>query len=183
MAKLNLLPWRAERRKQRQKEFLTVLGGVAFLAAFLIYSVNGFYATSIETQNARNSYLVDEGKKLDNKIKQIQELKQAREQLIGRMKLIQELQGNRPIIVYLFDELVRSVPDDLHFTELTVKGNRVTIKGVAKTNTRLSTLMRSLSSSSWFDEPQLVKMQGKGDEPKVFEIVVVRLTQPKGIEG
>lgn len=179
MAKLNLLPWRAERRKQRQKEFQMILGLVVVAAVFLVYSISGFYSSELEEQNKRNDYLVAEGKKLDAQIKEIQQLKNTREQLVGRMKLIQDLQGNRPIIVYLFDELVRAVPDDLHFTEVSVKEKRVTIKGVAKTNTRLSTLMRNLGSSDWFDDPQLIKMQGKGEQPKVFEIVVTRRTQPK----
>lgn len=179
MANLNLLPWRAERRKQRQKEFQMIIGLVAVVAVFLIYTVNGFFAAELEEQNSRNNYLVAEGKKLDAQIKEIQELRNTRELLIGRMKLIQDLQGNRPIIVYLFDELVRSVPEDLHFTELSVRNTQVTIKGVAKTNTRLSALMRNLGSSDWFEDPQLIKMQGRGDEPKIFEIVVVRRTQPK----
>lgn len=179
MANLNLLPWRAERRKQRQKEFQMLIGLVVVAAAAIIYSVHGFYASALEDQNSRNNYLAAEGKKLDAQIKEIQELKNTRELLIGRMKLIQDLQGNRPIIVYLFDELVRSVPEDLHFTELSVKGTQVTIKGIAKTNTRLSGLMRNLGGSDWFEDPQLIKMQGRGDEPKVFEIVVVRRTQPK----
>lgn len=179
MANLNLLPWRAERRKQRQKEFQMIIGLVVIAAAFLVYSVSGFYASELEEQNSRNNFLTAEGKKLDAQIKEIQQLKNTREQLIGRMKLIQDLQGNRPIIVYLFDELVRSIPEGLHFTELTVKGTKVTIKGVAKTNTKLSSLMRNLGNSAWFEDPQLIKMQGRGDQPKVFEIVVVRRAQPK----
>ena len=39
MARINLLPWRAERRKLRQKEFMTMVGFAAIAAvaiAFLI---------------------------------------------------------------------------------------------------------------------------------------------------
>ena len=35
MAKINLLPWRAERRKQRQKEFYTMLAGAALVAVVI----------------------------------------------------------------------------------------------------------------------------------------------------
>lgn len=179
MTNINLLPWRAERRKQRQNEFVMLLGLVVVAAAFVVYTVNGIYSSSISEQNERNNYLVSESKILDEQIKEIQELRKTRQQLIERMELIQALQGDRPIIVHLFDELVRAVPEDLYFTNVDVKNNQMIIKGVAKTNTRLSSLMRNIGSSQWLEEPSLVKMQGKGEEPKIFEITTIKRSKPK----
>lgn len=179
MTNINLLPWRAELRQQRQKEFVMLLGLVILAAAFIVYSIHGFYESSISEQNSRNSYLTAEIKQLDEKIKEIQELRKTRQQLVERMELIQALQGDRPIIVHVFDQLVRSVPDDLYFTHVDTKGNRITIKGVAKTNTRLSALMRNLGSSPWFDDPSLIRIQGKGEQPREFEITTSKRAKPK----
>lgn len=183
MTNINLLPWRAERRKQRQNEFVMLLGLVVVTAAFIIYSVNGIYDSAITEQNSRNNLLTSEIKVLDGKIKEIQELKNTRQQLMERMDLIQALQGDRPIIVHLFDEMVQAVPDELYFTSVDVKGSQVTIKGVAKTNTRLSSLMRNIGGSAWFEDPSLIKVEGKGDQPKVFEITTKRRNKPEVREG
>jgi type IV pilus assembly protein PilN len=42
------------------------------------------------------------------------------------MRVIQELQGNRPIIVRVLDQLVRTVPDGVFYTSVTSKQNSIT---------------------------------------------------------
>ena len=56
MAKINLLPWRAERRKQRQQEFMTMLG-VAAAAGVLISLLIVMYYIGQTRQENRNTYL------------------------------------------------------------------------------------------------------------------------------
>jgi len=65
MARINLLPWRAERRKSRQKEFVGMLGLAALagvLVAFLVYS---YYGGRISGQTERNDFLRGEITKVD----------------------------------------------------------------------------------------------------------------------
>lgn len=177
MANINLLPWRAELRKQRQNEFYMVIGFTAFIAAFLLYSVSSFYTSAIADQNGRNDYLKSETRVLDAKIKEIQELRNTRQKLIERMTLIQSLQGNRPVMVHIFDELVRIIPDDLYLTDLNLKDLQVSIKGVAKTQNRVSALMRNFEESQWFTEPVLISLtqtKDKEGENYSFDITVKR---------
>src|SRR5690554_7113063 len=86
--------------------------------------------------------------------------------LIERMELIQALQSNRPIIVRVFDEVARAVPDDLYFTDISIKGTNVLVKGVAKSNNRVSALMRNFDQSDWFTNPALVKVHSKSEDRK-----------------
>ena len=46
MARINLLPWRAELREQKKKEFLTLVGEIAFVMA-LVVGTTHFYISQI----------------------------------------------------------------------------------------------------------------------------------------
>ena len=70
----------------------------------------------MDRQGQRNTYLQGKITDLDAKLKEIEELKAQRERLLARLNAIQELQGNRPIIVRNFDELVRVLPDSINYT-------------------------------------------------------------------
>ena len=91
------------------------------------------------------------------------------------MELIQALQGNRPVIVRIFDEVARSVPEDLYFTTLKVEGNKVRVTGVASSNNRLSALMRRFDESDWFRDPSLIKVQAKAQGVNEFEIIMTKV--------
>ncbi|MDK2776891.1 MAG: PilN domain-containing protein [Pseudomonadota bacterium] len=181
MAKINLLPWREALRKERQNQFYAVIGLVLAVAGLIVYLVNTSYENNIYNQQQRNSYIVQGTKVLDAKIEEIRKLRETRQQLIERMELIQALQGNRPIIVRVFDEMARAVPDDLYFTEVAIKDTAVSIKGVAKSNNRVAALMRNFDSSDWFADPALIRVQAKSEGVNEFEISMKRV-QPKAAE-
>ena len=65
MAKINLLPWRAERRKQRQQEFMTMLGVAAAIAVLVSLLIVFSYNAKIDAQNRRNDYLTQQIAALD----------------------------------------------------------------------------------------------------------------------
>ena len=106
-------------------------------------------------QQSRNAYIETATKKLDQQIKEIENLKRKRDELLARMQVIQDLQGKRPVIVRVFDELVRTLPDGLFYTDLKRTGERVDIVGMAESNSRVSTLMRQFEDSEWFTDPNL----------------------------
>lgn len=175
MAKINLLPWREELREQRNKEYFVMLGIVAALAAALVFLVNSYYSDSVVAQNYRNAFVEKESQVLDAKIDEIRSLQDTRTQLIERMELIQALQGNRPVIVRVFDEVARSVPEDLFFKSLSIVGENVTISGVAKSNNRVAALMRNFDASEWFTDPELKKVQATAEGVNEFEISMKRI--------
>lgn len=155
MAKINLLPWREELRKEKQKEFLTLLG-VAAVFALAVWGVVHIYHTQlIEYHQARNQYLEQEIAKLDEKIKEIKRLEKEKERLLARMRAIEQLQGNRPLVVRLFDEIVRTLPDGVSLVSINQKGQNIIINGVAQSNARVSNFMRNLEHSEWLKEPDL----------------------------
>ena len=134
--KINLLPWREELREEKKKEFINVIAGVVFVAAAIIFAVDRYYNGTIDNQTARNDFISAEISTLEQRIAEIQALQRQRAEL-ARMKVIQELQGNRPIIVRLFDELARKLSDRVFFTALTFKGAELDIRGIAESNKRI----------------------------------------------
>ena len=165
MARINLLPWRAERRKLRQKDFLGMLGlavAAGVLASFLVVS---WYNSRIGNQNARNEYLKGEIAKVDVQIKEIEELDKKKGKLLARKEVIEQLQANRSQMVHLFDSLVRTIPDGVSLTSIKQEGDILTLGGRSQSNARVSTYMRNLESSGWMTNPDLNIIEAKAGNP------------------
>jgi type IV pilus assembly protein PilN len=175
MAQINLLPWREERRQELKREFLVILGLVALLGVGLVVLADRVVNSQIDNQNARNQYLTENIKELDKKVAEIKDLQRRRNQLIDRMRVIQELQGNRPVIVRVLDQLVRTLPDGVFYTSVSSKNKKISITGVAESNNRVSSLMRQLDASDWLANPNLDKVRAApqyGDQATTFNLTV-----------
>jgi type IV pilus assembly protein PilN len=159
MANINLLPWREDQRQELKKEFLVILGGIAVFALVLVILADTVVNGAISAQRSRNTYLQKHIDELSSQVKEIRELEKRKRELLDRMKVIQELQGNRPVIVRIFDEMVRSLPDGVFYRELTRTNNMVELKGVAESNNRISSLMRNVDRSDWFASPNLTTVK------------------------
>jgi type IV pilus assembly protein PilN len=164
MPQINLLPWRDEQRKRREKDFIITAVMAALLMGGVVLGVHLHYESRIAYQNERNKYVQSEIAKLDEKIKEIENLKKERNRLIARTNVIQNLQAGRPEIVHVFDELVTTLPEGVYYTKVAQKGRALNLQGVAQSNARVSSLMRSLNTSTYFTNPSLVEI--KGDSAK-----------------
>ena len=165
MARINLLPWRAERRKQRQQEFMSLLGQSALVAVVICVGIVMFYKGQIAGQEARNKYLEGEIAKVNEQIKEIDELDKKKARLLRRKEVIEELQASRSQMVHLFDELVRTVPDGLRLNSIKQNGNELSLEGFAQSNARVSTYMRNLQVSGWMTKPELSIIEVRGKDP------------------
>lgn len=185
MARINLLPWREELREERRKRFLLALVGVVIASVGALLIADRTISAAIDRQIARNDYIGQQIASVDERIKQISELKSRRQQLVERMRIIQDLQGNRPISGRIFDQLARTLPEGVYFTEVKMAGKTLSISGAAESNNRVSDLMRNLDASDWFDAPTLTEVKattaGQLDQANVFQLTV-RQTQPAAVE-
>ncbi len=165
MAKINLLPWRAERRKARQKDFYGMLGLAALAGVLVSFLIVSFYNGRIGTQNARNQFLHDEITKVDGQITEITELDKKKSRLLARKEVIEQLQANRSQMVHLFDSLVRTIPDGVTLTAIKQEGDILTLTGRSQSNARVSTYMRTLEGSGWMSKPDLNIIEAKAGNP------------------
>src|SRR5690606_21517721 len=163
IARINLLPWRAERRKQRQREFQAMLGMAALGGVLLALLVWFHYDRQISGQQDRNSFLQAEIDKVKKQNEEIAELDAKKDRLLARKKVIEELQANRSQMVHLFDSLVRTIPDGVILATLKQEGEVLTLEGTAQSNARVSNYMRNLESSGWMTKPDLSIIEARND--------------------
>lgn len=166
MTRINLLPWRELRRKEQDRQLLSIgIAGSVLMGLIVFYGYIHLGAL-VEEQGKRNAFLEEEIKKVEVQIAEIKELKKKRDALVARMRVIQQLQADRTQIVHVFDDLVRKLPEGVYLTSLKQGPKNFTLQGVAQSNARVSTLMRSLEASNWFAGPDLevINVQAKGTE-------------------
>ncbi|HEX7237297.1 MAG TPA: PilN domain-containing protein [Gammaproteobacteria bacterium] len=155
MPRINLLPWRAELRQRRKKDFLVALAGSLAVAAGVVYLSKLTVQGWTRAQEGRNEVLRNEIVALDKQIQEISGLESQRDRLVARMQVITQLQRSRPEVVHLFDELVNAMPEGVYLTEVTQQGTHIEMKGNAQSSTRVSALMRNIDDSAWLRSPGL----------------------------
>ena len=174
MPHINLLPWREELRRQRNKDFGVTCFVFALLMLGAIGGVHYWFTDQIKLQNQRNKYIEDQIAALDKKIAEIKELDAEKERLEARMRIIGELQSSRPEIVHLFDDIVTTLPEGIFYKKITQKGRTLTMSGVAQSNARVSSLMRQVDASDWMQNPKLKEI--KREQRKDSEQETLRLS-------
>jgi type IV pilus assembly protein PilN len=186
MVRINLLPHREEKRKQRKAAFIRLLALSALIGLTILVVYAGFIAAKISNQEQRNNFIKTENARLDGQIKEIATLKQEIEALKARQQAVEDLQSDRNQPVYLMDELVKQVPEGIYLRALKQDNQRVILSGYAQSNERVSELLRNFSNNSpWLERPDLIEIrstavgQGK-DSKKVFDFTVnVGIKRPR----
>ena len=156
---INLLPYRDERRRMRQRQFGTQIGLVAALALAIVLLVHMLVSGNIGAQQERNQFLKQELARLDKDIGEIGRLKQEVAALLARKQVIERLQSDRAQAVHLLDQLVRQVPEGVYLRQVKQVGSGVNLQGYSQANARVSTLMRNLAESAYLENPVLVEIK------------------------
>jgi len=175
MARINLLPWREEQRKERMKQFQTMAGLAAFLMIAIIVLVHIRMSGIIDHQVSRNNYLQKEIKTLEKQITEIKELEKEKSNLLARMNIIQQLQSSRPQVVHVFDQMVSTIPSGVYLTGIKNIGKSITLDGFAQSNARVSSYMRNVDDADWLTGPRLDVIEtenNKGQRISKFTLVV-----------
>ena len=159
MARVNLLPWREERRKARQTQFNILAGVVAGAGAFTVFLLYVAMNTAISIQNERNDYLTQQTTLEDHQIEKIKGLQDTKQALLARMQIIQQLQQSRPIVVHMFDQLIKTLPPGVFLTGITENGDSLTLDGTAESSARISTYLRNIDASPYMGNPNLTVVQ------------------------
>lgn len=179
MARINLLPWREEKRKERLTQLKTIAGLAVFLTLAIIALVHIQVSSIIDNQNSRNAYLKKEIKTLEKKIAEIKELEDEKAKLLARMNIIQELQSSRPQVVHVFDQIVSTLPTGVYLTSVKNSGSSITLNGIAQSNARVSSYMRNVDDADWLTKPRLNVIEtnkSKTQRNSIFTLVVDQTT-------
>lgn len=168
MAYINLLPWREEAQKAKQREYFTVLAAVVFGALAIIWLIGEFYQLRINGQSTRNQYLQTEIQKLDVRIGQIQSLKEKKSELEKRIAVIEQLQLSRNVGTQVLDELAKIVPNGIYLTSLEKKANMLEVIGKSESNNHLANMMRAIERSDLLTDASLESIVNNDKESKLL---------------
>jgi len=169
MARINLLPWREEARRERQREFLYSLMGTLVLGAILVLLVGLFFDQRISHQESRNQQIQVEINRLEQRIARIRELENTRNRLLSRKQIIESLQASRSLTVELLDKLAKTIPVGITLTNVRQQGTRLTLLGTSQSNARVSAYLQSLDEMDLFVRPELQYVRASVDPPNNIE--------------
>lgn len=181
MIRINLLPHREAKRRERRIQFFAVAGLVVVLGGLIALLVHTFIASQIDSQEARNNIFRNEIKSLDQQIAEIKNLREQIDALLARKQVIEALQNNRAQTVHLFNELIKNIPEGVFVKSLKQNGPRVTLVGYAQSNSRVSHLMRNLDQSPFLERPGLIEVKAATfNKRRLSEYSLnINITQPK----
>lgn len=180
--RINLLPWREDRRKERRSDFIAMMVAALLVGAGIWFTGHHYQQDRISHQEFRNRILQNEIERLDRQISEIRDLESTKKDLIARMNVIQELQRGRPQIVHLFHQIADTVPDGVYLTGLRQTGNDLTVTGRAESNARVSEYMENMEASEWLRNPRLDVIQVRNSEDQRTSEYTLRVEQiaPEG---
>ncbi len=148
MIHINLLPARAERRKELIRKqlsiaTLTLLFTIVALG-FLFYRINSQYNSTQSTLQRTNKKI----KQLEPIIKKIDDYKKQKEDINKKIAVIIDLDRYRLAPVVILSDLNRQRPKKLWFTNLKEGGQHLTISGVAVDNETIVNFLNNLKLSA-----------------------------------
>lgn len=175
IARINLLPWRQQRRDRQRRAFLVQLGSVFAGSAGLVILAALVLDAWIASQDARNQFLRSSIGELERQVDAIEAIRRRTDETIGRLQALSDLRRDRTSTVRILEELARTVTPGVHYTSLAKRGAHITAAGVARSNHAVSSLMRNLEASEWFEAPRLkgieeIRANDEADHAAVFEL-------------
>jgi type IV pilus assembly protein PilN len=176
MARINLLPWREEARRERQRQFLYSLMGTLVLGAILVLIVGLFFDQRISHQESRNQQIQVEINRLEQRIARIAELENTRNRLLSRKQIIESLQASRSLTVELLDKLAKTIPVGITLTNVRQQGTRLTLLGTSQSNARVSAYLQSLEKMDLFLRPELQYVRAASSPPNRVETYEFAIT-------
>jgi type IV pilus assembly protein PilN len=184
MARINLLPWREEARRERQRQFLYSLMGTLVLGAILVLMVSLFFDQRISNQESRNQRIQQEINLLERRIARIAELERTRNRLLSRKQIIESLQASRSLTVELLDKLAKTIPVGITLTNVRQQGSNLTLLGTSQSNARVSAYLQSLEGMDLFVRPELQYVRASerpSSRTETYEFAIsVRLNNKRG---
>ena len=187
MARINLLPWREEARRERQRQFLYSLMGTLVLGAILVLLVGMFFDQRISNQESRNQQLQQEINRLEQRIARIAELERTRDRLLSRKQIIESLQASRSLTVELLDKLAKTIPVGITLSNVRQQGSNLTLLGSSQSNARVSAYLQSLEEMDLFVGPELQYVraaQNPASRTETYEFAIsVKLNNARNDES
>lgn len=182
MIRINLLPFRAARKKENIRRQISIF----LLSFFLVMAVLVFYNMhlngKIEDLKGRIEVTKKEVEKYKKITKQIEEIKRKLAILEKKIEVIRKLESNRFEPVLILDTMSQKVIEKrMWFTGFTDKPASLLINGIALDNQTVADFMVRLEGTGLFRSVDLSKIEKqvvRGSSLKKFQIACTKKPQP-----
>lgn len=175
MAHINLLPWREEAEKAKQREYFSILALVAIIAFAFVFAISQFFQAKINGQNTRNQYLKNEIQILNIRIAEIRTLDEKKKELEQRMRVVEQLQRSRNVGTQVLNEIANVVPNGIYLTELKKQNNTLELIGKSESNNHLANMIREIERSDLFVDAILESITTSDAESKLLSDFKMRV--------
>ena len=159
MIKINLLPYREEKKKQFIKTQLSLAGLLLVPSILLIIILLILISTKISSRNTQIVKVKAEIKKQEVSLDEINAFKKEKETLKNKMQVIEKLEKGKYGPVHIIDHLAINLPGRIWLTKIDQKSMSMTIDGKALDNISISEYMVNLAKSDYFKSVDLKKIK------------------------
>jgi type IV pilus assembly protein PilN len=191
MIRINLLPFRSDRKKENIRRQLSIFLLSVILALVVIFGINFLLGAQIDDLNSRIASTQVELEKYEKINREIEEIKRKLDNLNKKLAVIRELEASRYEPVRLMDTLSQVIVEKrMWFTALDVKTDVVNISGVAMDDKTVADFMVRLEGCGLFSAVSLKTLRQSEIQKtnlKSFEIScqkkpTIKTTQEAGVK-
>ncbi len=188
MSNINLLPWREELRQVKNKRFLAIVMAAMLASGCLVFCFDLYIAYKMAAFQVDADYLERSLSAVDSRLKEIQNLKQDKKDLLSRMKVIRALEIDRVSLVRLLDMIPRVLSDSIYITEIDRSENNQDKNNQnsneKNTNDFINTIKKNQSTQDVFEKKQyLVLVKGVSVNNNAISILLKSLSDISWISG
>jgi len=155
MNNMNLLPWRENFRRRKNRRFFLLVLFTTLFAMLLVTGWNLLLNQQLLSQNKRNASFASQVDALNEQLVQIATLNEQHRLLQERLRTVKNLDQQRFGNARLLDGIARAMPERMIFKYLRNDGKSLEIRGLAASNKQISELIRNLVSSGMLVAPEL----------------------------
>ena len=178
MIRINLLPFRAARKKENIRRQVSIfLLSLVFLL-IILFSYNISLNSKIDKLNTKIKHTKTELEKYDKINNEIAQIKKKLSNLKKKMTVMETLEANRFEPTRLLDIMTQViVPKRMWFTRLESKGQKVKISGIAMDNKTVADFMVRLEGSQMFNDVDLNTLKSKKVQKSNFKSFQISCTK------
>jgi type IV pilus assembly protein PilN len=176
MIRINLLPYRAARKKENISIQVNIFFGSLIVAIGIIFLVNTYLSGRIDKLNNEIASTKQQVAKYEEINKEIAEIKNKLDVLERKIQVINSLERDRKAPVENLDSLYNLVVEKrMWYTQIEEKGDDVKVSGIAVDNQTVADYMTRLEKSDRYTNVRLSaikqhKLQNQDLNLKQFDI-------------
>ena len=189
MIRINLLPYRAARKKENIRIQVNVFLGSVFIVILLVVWANAFLSGKISDLNSEIASTREQVAKYKLINNEIAEIKKKLELLDRKIKVIESLQDGRKAQVENLDSLYQLLVEKrMWYSQIDEKGDQFSLKGIALDNHTVADFMTRVEKSDRFQNVRLssikqYELKGRDLKLKQFEVNFQTKTLEKDTAG